>query len=66
MRRPRCEVPTVQPDPRRRSRLLVSILPGLLALAVLNAVSTLIECGPTICADPPTSYKLIDELGNNN
>ncbi|KIC42481.1 disulfide bond formation protein B [Ruegeria sp. ANG-R] len=38
----------------------------LLALAALNAVSTLIECGPGICADPPTSYKLIDELGNND
>ncbi len=38
----------------------------ILALAILNAVSTLIECGPTICADPPTSYKLIDELGGNN
>ncbi|WP_299985616.1 disulfide bond formation protein B [uncultured Ruegeria sp.] len=38
----------------------------LLALAGLNAISTLIECGPTICADPPTSYKLIDELDNSN
>lgn len=38
----------------------------LLGLGVLNAVSTLIECGPTICADPPTSYKLIDEMDNNN
>ncbi|WP_171234105.1 disulfide bond formation protein B [Ruegeria sp. HKCCA6837] len=34
----------------------------MLALAVLNAGSTLLECGPGICADPPTSYKLIDEL----
>ncbi|WP_120635210.1 disulfide bond formation protein B [Ruegeria sp. EL01] len=38
----------------------------MLGLAALNAVSTLIECGPGICADPPTSYKLIDELGTNN
>ncbi len=38
----------------------------MLALALLNAVSSLIECGPTVCADPPTSYKLIDELGTNN
>ena len=34
----------------------------MLALAVVNAVSTLVECGPGICADPPTSYKLIDEI----
>ena len=36
----------------------------MLGLAVLNAVSTLVECGPGICADPPTSYKLIDETGH--
>jgi disulfide bond formation protein DsbB len=34
----------------------------MLALAVANAVSTLLECGPGICADPPTSYDLIDEI----
>ncbi|MES0861135.1 disulfide bond formation protein B [Ruegeria sp. SCPT10] len=38
----------------------------MLALAVLNAGSTLLECGPGICADPPTSYKLIDELDAGN
>lgn len=38
----------------------------MLGLAALNAGSTLLECGPTICADPPTSYKLIDELGHDN
>lgn len=32
----------------------------MLALAVINAISTLLECGPGICADPPTSYELID------
>ncbi|WP_170348436.1 disulfide bond formation protein B [Ruegeria atlantica] len=37
----------------------------MLGLAALNAVSTLVECGPGICADPPTSYKLIDELGTD-
>ena len=34
----------------------------MVLLAAGNAVTTLIECGPTVCADPPTSYKLIDEL----
>ncbi|MDA7966536.1 disulfide bond formation protein B [Ruegeria sp.] len=38
----------------------------MLGLAVLNAGTTLLECGPGICADPPTSYKLIDEMGNSN
>lgn len=38
----------------------------MLGLAALNAVTTLLECGPGICADPPTSYKLIDEVGTNN
>lgn len=38
----------------------------MLGLAALNAGSTLLECGPGICADPPTSYKLIDELDTNN
>lgn len=34
----------------------------MLGLAVGNAVSTLLECGPGICADPPTSYELIDKI----
>lgn len=34
----------------------------MLGLAVANAVSTLLECGPGICADPPTSYELIDKI----
>ena len=34
----------------------------MLFLAVGNAVSTLIECGPTVCADPPTDYKMIEEI----
>ncbi|MCX8954520.1 disulfide bond formation protein B [Ruegeria sp. NA] len=38
----------------------------MLALAVLNAGSTLLECGPGICDDPPTDYKLIDELKTND
>lgn len=38
----------------------------MLGLAALNAISTLLECGPGICADPPTSYKLIDELRTND
>ncbi|WP_170569686.1 disulfide bond formation protein B [Ruegeria atlantica] len=38
----------------------------MLGLATLNAISTLLECGPGICADPPTSYKLIDELRTND
>jgi len=38
----------------------------MLFLAIGNAVSTLIECGPTVCADPPTDYKLIEELKGRN
>ncbi|MEM1005297.1 MAG: disulfide bond formation protein B [Pseudomonadota bacterium] len=38
----------------------------MMGLAVLNAGTSLLECGPGICADPPTSYKLIDEVDNNN
>ena len=38
----------------------------MLGLGAVNAVSALLECGPGICADPPTSYKLIDELGNTD
>ncbi|WP_170750800.1 disulfide bond formation protein B [Ruegeria lacuscaerulensis] len=37
----------------------------LLGLGALNTVSALLECGPGICADPPTSYKLIDEVDAN-
>lgn len=34
----------------------------MLALTAGNAVTTLIECGPTVCADPPTQYKLIEDV----
>jgi disulfide bond formation protein DsbB len=34
----------------------------MLALAAANALSTFVECGPGICADPPTSYELLDEI----
>ena len=34
----------------------------MLVLTVGNAVSTLIECGPGVCADPPTDYRLIEDL----
>lgn len=36
----------------------------MLFLAVANAASTLLECGPGICDDPPTDYKLIEEVEN--
>ncbi len=36
----------------------------MLALALVNAVTTLLECGPLICDDPPTDYKLLEELKN--
>lgn len=49
-------------DSNTRSR---NALPKRPKLKALNAVSTLIKCGPTICADPPTSYKLIDDMDNN-
>lgn len=34
----------------------------MVVLAVMNAVTTLLECGPRVCADPPTEYKLLDEM----
>jgi disulfide bond formation protein DsbB len=34
----------------------------MVILAAGNAVSALLECGPGICADPPTEYRLIEEL----
>jgi disulfide bond formation protein DsbB len=34
----------------------------MVALAGGNAVSALLECGPGICDDPPTNYKLLEEL----
>ena len=37
----------------------------MLALAVLNAGSALLECGPTVCADPPTDYKLLEDAGTS-
>jgi hypothetical protein len=37
----------------------------LLFLAAANAVTTLLECGPLICADPPTDYKLLEDLNKS-
>jgi disulfide bond formation protein DsbB len=37
----------------------------MLALTAGNAVSTLFECGPTICDDPPKDYKLLRELNTD-
>jgi hypothetical protein len=34
----------------------------LLLTTALNAGSTLLECGPLVCDDNPTSYKLLDEI----
>jgi hypothetical protein len=34
----------------------------MVLLAGGNAVSALLECGPGICVDPPTDYKLIEEI----
>lgn len=34
----------------------------MVALAAGNAVSALLECGPGICDDPPTDYRLIEEI----
>lgn len=34
----------------------------MLVLALGNAGSTLLECGPGICDDPPTDYKFLDQL----
>jgi disulfide bond formation protein DsbB len=34
----------------------------MVVLAAGNAVSALLECGPGICDDPPTDYKLIGEI----
>lgn len=34
----------------------------LLFLAAANAVTTLLECGPLICDDPPTGYKFLEQL----
>ena len=37
----------------------------LLFLAVVSVVSTFLECGPGVCDDPPTDYKLLEELEKN-
>lgn len=34
----------------------------MLFLAVFNAFTTLLECGPGICDDPPTDYKFLDRI----
>ncbi|MEM7320874.1 MAG: disulfide bond formation protein B [Pseudomonadota bacterium] len=37
----------------------------MLFLGVANAGTTLLECGPGICDDPPTDYKFLDKLENS-
>jgi len=44
------------------NRLAIFAFAMMVLLSAANSVSTLIECGPTVCADPPKTYKLIDEL----
>ena len=54
-----------KPAPAKKfggSRLAIAAFALMVLLAAGNAVSTLIECGPTVCADPPKSYKLIDDV----
>ncbi|MGI9372860.1 MAG: disulfide bond formation protein B [Hyphomicrobiales bacterium] len=34
----------------------------MLTIGLANAISTLLECGPGICDDPPTDYKFLNEL----
>jgi hypothetical protein len=34
----------------------------MLFLGFANAGTTLLECGPGICDDPPTDYKFLDQL----
>ena len=34
----------------------------MLFLALANVLTTFLECGPGICDDPPTDYKLLEEL----
>jgi disulfide bond formation protein DsbB len=56
-----------QNEPRFGNNMLARIAFVLmLGLALANAVSTLLECGPGICADPPTSYDLIDKIENDS
>ena len=31
-----------------------------IVVTALNAISALLECGPLVCDDPPTHYKLLD------
>ena len=34
----------------------------ILLVTAADAVSALLECGPYVCDDPPTSYKFLDQL----
>lgn len=34
----------------------------MLFLALFNAFTTLLECGPGICDDPPTDYRFLNEI----
>lgn len=44
------------------NRLAKIAFAAIFVLAAANALSALLECGPGICDDPPTDYKLLEEL----
>ena len=53
-----------EPSQRKFGGVLLAKIAFFLMLLLIgaNAVTTLLECGPGICADPPTDYRLIEGL----
>lgn len=47
-----------------RMRLARIAFALMVLMAAGNAISALLECGPGICDDPPTDYKLLEEIAN--
>lgn len=54
---PEAETPRFGGDPLAKGAFVL-----MLVLALANAATTLLECGPGICDDPPTDYKFLDQL----